>query len=119
MTESVADVRYLDQLLEECLPSFGGAFLRRLWTLLDEAVGLGLPMTLSVAGPVTLSGQGRTWLGPLLDTGWFCLLSTTDAVCYHDGHRALDEAKGDEACAFETVDEHRVHARAGVVDFTL
>jgi deoxyhypusine synthase len=29
----------------------------------------------------------------LLDTGWFMLLSTTDAVCYHDGHRALDGAK--------------------------
>lgn len=92
VTESVAEVRHLDQLLEQCLPSFGGAFLRRLWTLLDEAVGRGLPMTLSVAGPVTLSGQGRTWLGPLLDTGWFAYLSTTDAVCYHDGHRALNGA---------------------------
>ncbi|MDZ4774449.1 MAG: deoxyhypusine synthase family protein [Planctomycetota bacterium] len=90
--KSVADVEGLDQLLENCLPSFGGAYLRRLWILLDEAVGKGLPMTVSISGPVTVSGQHYAWLGPLLDTGWFAYMSTTDAVCYHDGHRALDNA---------------------------
>ena len=92
-TRSILETESLDQLLEDCLPSFGGAYLRRLWTLLDEAIGRGLPMTLAVAGPVTASGQHHAWLNPLLDTGWFCLVSTTDAVCYHDGHRALDTAK--------------------------
>ena len=89
---SVRDARGLDGLLEDCLPSFGGAYLRRVWNLLDEAIGRGVPMSLSVAGPVTASGQHLAWLNPLLDTGWFCLVSTTDAVCYHDGHRALDRA---------------------------
>ena len=88
----VTEAEGLDQLLEGSLPAFGGAWLRRVWQLLDEAIGKGLPMTLSVSGPVTLSGQGRTWLNPLLDTGWFLLVSTTDAVCYHDGHRALNGA---------------------------
>ncbi|MEM7515986.1 MAG: deoxyhypusine synthase family protein, partial [Planctomycetota bacterium] len=88
----VDDTETLDQLLEESLPSFGAAYLRRIWTLLDEAVGKGLPLTLSISGPVTASGQHRTWLNSLLDTGWFALVSTTDAVCYHDGHRALDSA---------------------------
>ncbi len=91
-TRSVADAARLDDLLEHSLPAFGGAYLHRVWRLLDEAVGRGLPMTLAVSGPVTLSGQHRTWLGPLLDTGWFMLVSTTDAVCYHDGHRALQSA---------------------------
>jgi len=91
-TEPVTAATSLDRLFERSLPSFGGAYLRRIWELLDEAVGRGLPLTLSVAGPVTLSGQTYTWLGPLLDTGWFAYLSTTDAVCYHDGHRALDGA---------------------------
>ncbi len=89
---SVAEVNGLDRLLESCLPSFGGGYLRRVFALLDEAIGKGVPMTLAVAGPVTASGQHLAWLNPLLDTGWFCLLSTTDAVCYHDGHRALDDA---------------------------
>src|SRR5829696_1669648 len=88
----VTEVESLDELLESSLPSFGGAYLRRLWVLLDEAVGQGLPMTLAVSGPVTVSGQHHAWLSPLLDTGWFVLVSTTDAVCYHDGHRALDGA---------------------------
>jgi deoxyhypusine synthase len=90
----VTEVEGLDEILEHCLPSFGGAYLRRLWTLLDEAVGKGLPMTVAVSGPVTVSGQHFAWLNPLLDTGWFVLVSTTDAVCYHDGHRALDSAAG-------------------------
>ncbi len=90
--KSVEEVRHLDHLLESCFPSFGGAYLRRIWKLLDEAIGRGVPMTLAVAGPVTASGQHLAWLNPLLDTGWFCLVSTTDAVCYHDGHRSLDSA---------------------------
>jgi deoxyhypusine synthase len=92
VTRPVSEVESLDELLEGCLPSFGGAFLRRVWELLDAMVGEGVPMTVSIAGPVTLSGQTYTWLNPLLDTGWVAYVSTTDAVCYHDGHRALDGA---------------------------
>jgi len=92
VTRSVEDAATLDELLETSLPSFGAGYLRRVWTLLDEAIGKGVPMTLAVAGPVTASGQHHAWLCPLLDTGWFAYLSTTDAVCYHDGHRALDSA---------------------------
>src|ERR1700738_3315963 len=72
----------LDELFRHCLPAFGGAFLRRIYTILDEAIGAG--------GPVTVSGQHQAWLIPLLETGWIAYLSTTDAVCYHDGHRSLD-----------------------------
>ena len=80
----------LDDLFTHCLPSFGGACLRRIYSILDQAIGAGYPLTLSVAGPVTVSGQHHTWMIPLLETGWVAYLSTTDAVCYHDGHRALD-----------------------------
>lgn len=92
-TRSVLEVEGLDQLLEDCLPSFGGAYFRRIWMLLDEAIGKNVPLTLAVSGPVTASGQHHAWLNPLLDTGWFAYVSTTDAVCYHDGHRALDDAR--------------------------
>ncbi|PWU05205.1 MAG: hypothetical protein C5B51_15250 [Terriglobia bacterium] len=51
---------------------------------------MGCPLTLAISGPVTVSGQHQTWLIPLLETGWVAYLSTTDAVCYHDGHRSLD-----------------------------
>ena len=80
----------LDELFRHCLPAFGGAFLRRIYTILDTAIGAGCPLTLSVSGPVTVSGQHQAWLIPLLETGWIAYLSTTDAVCYHDGHRSLD-----------------------------
>src|SRR4029079_16389830 len=76
-----------------CLPACGGAYLRRVYSLLDQASGAGCPLTLAIAGPVTVSGQHQTWLIPLLETGWVAYLSTTDAVCYHDGHRSLDAYK--------------------------
>lgn len=89
-------VRRVDQcnsvheILENCFPAFGGAILRRVYSILDRAIGQGCPITLSIAGPVTVSGQHQAWLIPLLETGWVAYLSTTDAVCYHDGHRSLN-----------------------------
>jgi deoxyhypusine synthase len=80
----------VDEILRHCLPAFGGAYLRRIYTILDRAIGMGCPLTLAIAGPVTVSGQHQAWLIPLLETGWVAYLSTTDAVCYHDGHRSLD-----------------------------
>jgi len=80
----------LDEVFTHCLPAFGGAFLRRVYTILDRAIGAGCPLTVAVSGPVTVSGQHQAWLIPLLKTGWVVYLSTTDAVCYHDGHRNLD-----------------------------
>lgn len=87
----IDEVETLDELFRSCLPAFGGAFLRRIYTILDDAIGAGCPLTLAIAGPVTVSGQHQTWLLPLLETGWIAYLSTTDAVCYHDGHRSLDQ----------------------------
>lgn len=86
----VDEVATLDELFRHCLPAFGGAYLRRLYTILDRAVGAGCPLTLAISGPVTVSGQHQAWLIPLLETGWVAYLSTTDAVCYHDGHRSLN-----------------------------
>ena len=87
----VDECETLDEIFRHCLPSFGGAYFRRAYTVLDRAIGMGCPLTLAIAGPVTVSGQHQAWLIPLLETGWIVYLSTTDAVCYHDGHRSLDD----------------------------
>lgn len=87
----VDECHTLDEIFSSCLPAFGGAYLRRIYRILDEAIGAGCPLTLAVAGPVTVSGQHQAWMIPLLETGWIAYISTTDAVCYHDGHRSLDE----------------------------
>jgi len=92
-TRRVDQCRTMDELFLYCLPAFGGAYLRRIYQILDTAIGMGCPLTLAVSGPVTVSGQQHTWLIPLLETGWVAYLSTTDAVCYHDGHRSLDAYK--------------------------
>src|SRR5215468_2061962 len=83
----------LDELITHCFPAFGGASLRRIYSILDRAIGMGCPLTLAIAGPITVSGQHMSWLIPLLETGWVAYISTTDAVCYHDGHRSLDAYK--------------------------
>lgn len=80
----------LEEIFLHCLPAFGGAYLRRIYRILDRAIGMGCPLTVAVSGPVTVSGQHQAWLIPLLETGWVAYLSTTDAVCYHDGHRSLE-----------------------------
>ena len=89
-TRRVDECRTLEDIFLHCLPAFGGAYLRSIYQILDRAIGMGCPLTLAVSGPVTVSGQHHTWLIPLLETGWVAYLSTTDAVCYHDGHRSLD-----------------------------
>jgi deoxyhypusine synthase len=91
----VDDCQSLHDIFEHCLPAFGGALLRRVYGILDRAIALKCPLTISVAGPVTVSGQHQAWLIPLLETGWVAYLSTTDAVCYHDGHRSLNEHTND------------------------
>lgn len=83
----------LDEIFLNCLPAFGGRYLRRIYQILDEAIGMGCPLTLAISGPVTVSGQHQTWLIPLLEAGWIAYISTTDAVCYHDGHRSLDASQ--------------------------
>lgn len=85
----VDECRNLEEMFLHSLPAFGGAYLRRIYTLLDAAIGMNCPLTVSISGPVTVSGQHQTWLIPFLETGWVAYLSTTDAVCYHDGHRSL------------------------------
>ena len=86
----VDECETLDEMFRHCFPAFGGAFLRRIYTILDRAIGHGCPLTIAVSGPVTVSGQHQAWLIPLLETGWIAYLSTTDAACYHDGHRSLN-----------------------------
>jgi deoxyhypusine synthase len=86
----VDECNSLHEIFTHCLPAFGGAYLRRIYSILDRAIGMGCPLTVSIAGPVTVSGQHLAWLIPLLETGWVAYISTTDAVCYHDGHRSLD-----------------------------
>jgi deoxyhypusine synthase len=92
-TRRVDECHSMDELFLHCLPAFGGAYLRRIYQILDQAIGMGCPLTIAISGPVTVSGQHHTWLIPLLETGWVAYLSTTDAVCYHDGHRSLDAYK--------------------------
>src|SRR5580704_4943207 len=86
----IDECQSVHEIFEHCLPAFGGAILRRVYSILDRAIAMKCPLTVSIAGPVTVSGQHQAWLIPLLETGWVAYLSTTDAVCYHDGHRSLN-----------------------------
>src|ERR1035438_9883736 len=58
----------LAELFEHSLPAFGGAYLRRIYQILDRAIGRGCTISMSIAGPVTVSGQHQAWLMPLLES---------------------------------------------------
>ncbi|MFY9493122.1 MAG: agmatinase [Minisyncoccia bacterium] len=93
---SVAECASLKDIFENALPAFGGAYLKRVYSILRQAILNNVPLVISIAGPVTVSDQHRAWLIPLLETGWVAYLTTTDAACYHDGHDALyKSAPGD------------------------
>ena len=85
----VNEVEGPEDLILHCMPAFGAAYVRRIYQILDKAIGRGVPLIISVAGPVTVSNQHRAWLIPLLETGWVAYITTTDAACYHDGHDSL------------------------------
>ena len=85
----VTEISTPEQLILECMPAFGGAYVRRIYAILDKAIGRGVPLIIAVSGPLTASNQHRAWFIPLLQTGWVSYITTTDAVCYHDGHDLL------------------------------
>lgn len=79
----------LGEVFERSLPAFGGAFLKRVYGILREAIAREVPLVVTVAGPMTVSDQHRAWLIPLIEAGWVAYLTVTDAICYHDGHDCL------------------------------
>ena len=58
-THRVDECRTMDELFLHCLPAFGGAYLRRIYQILDTAIGMGCPLTLAVSGPVTEIGRAH------------------------------------------------------------
>lgn len=87
----VTDIRNPEQLLTQCYRSYGAAYVRRLYLILDRAIGQGIPLIMPVAGPVTVSDQHRIWLNPMIEAGWIGYITVTDAICYHDGHDLLQQ----------------------------
>ncbi len=87
----VTRIKTPEQLLCECMPAFGGAYVSRIYRILDQAIGKGVALIIAVAGPVTVSDQHRAWLIPLIEAGWVAYITITDAACYHDGHDSLKQ----------------------------
>ena len=92
-------VRRVDECatLDELLPQLPARLRRRLFAadLPDPRPRHrhGLPAHPGRRGPGHGLRPAPGLADPLLETGWVAYLSTTDAVCYHDGHRSLDAYK--------------------------
>lgn len=85
----VTQCRDLNEVFEESLPAFGGAYLQRVYEVLKQVIEQRIPLVISCAGPVTVSDQHRAWLMPLMRAAQTAYLTVTDAICYHDGHDSL------------------------------
>jgi len=114
----VTRAKTMEDLLLHCYPAFGGAFIRRIYQLLDTAIGRRVPLIMAVAGPLTASNQHRAWANPLLETGWFAYFTGTDAMCYHDGHDSLRKfnERPIREVAIEGMDE--AYGKAGIIRIT-
>lgn len=85
----VTDCSNVSEVFEQ-LTAFGGARLRQGYRILKEAIlERQVPLAVGIAGPLTVSDQHTTWFIPLAEAGFIAYVTVTDAICYHDGHRAL------------------------------
>jgi len=117
--KSVADiVDPVDFILNGLPSAFGAAYVKRAFRILDHAIGRGVPLIIAVAGPVTISNQHRGWLIPLIEAGWVAYLTTTDAVCYHDGHDSLEPSPERVIREVAIAGKDREHRAAEIIRVT-
>jgi deoxyhypusine synthase len=85
----VTECKDLNEVFQESLPAFGGAYLQRVYEVLKQVIEQRIPLVITCAGPVTVSDQHRAWLIPLMRAANTAYITVTDAICYHDGHDSL------------------------------
>ncbi len=59
------------------------------YQILYRAIVEEVPLVMSISGIASLSNQTRFWINSLVRAGYVAVISTTDALTYHDGHDAL------------------------------
>lgn len=114
-TKPVHECGSLSEVFQRSLPAFGGAFLKRVYIILREAIAHEVPLVVSVAGPITLSDQHRAWLIPLIEAGWVTYLTVTDAICYHDGHDCLRHFKERPIGEVNLFGDDGAYCEAGII----
>ncbi len=114
----VTEASSLKEIFEGSLPAFGGAYLKRVYSILREAIANNVPLVVTVAGPVTVSDQHRAWLIPLLETGWIAYITTTDATCYHDGHDSLKKNHERPIYEVDMWSDDKAYRDAGIIRVT-
>lgn len=114
----VDTLKTLGEIFDHCLPAFGGAYLKRVYQILRDAISKKIPLVVSIAGPVTISDQHRTWLIPLIERGWIAYLSVTDAICYHDGHDSLREFSSRPINSVDLFGDDAAYRAAGIIRVT-
>ena len=114
----VDECETLHEIFMNCLPAFGGAYLRRVYTIVHQAIRQNIPLVIAIAGPVTVSDQHRGWLIPLIKRGWVAYLTVTDAICYHDGHDSLEKFKERPIREVDMWGDDAEHLKAGIIRVT-
>jgi deoxyhypusine synthase len=85
----VTECQDLSEVFAASLPAFGGAYLRRVFDVMQHVIEKRTPLVITCAGPITVSDQHRAWLIPLIKAANTAYITVTDAICYHDGHDCL------------------------------
>jgi deoxyhypusine synthase len=67
----------------------GATNLSTAYRILHRAIVEEVPLVLTVSGIASLSNQTRFWINAMIKAGYIAVISTTDALVYHDGHDAL------------------------------
>lgn len=67
----------------------GATSLSTAYQILYRAIAEEVPLVLTISGIASLSNQTRFWINSMVRAGYIAVISTTDALVYHDGHDAL------------------------------
>lgn len=67
----------------------GATNLSTAYRILYQAIIEEVPLVLAISGIGSLSNQTRFWINSMVEAGYIAVISTTDALVYHDGHDAL------------------------------
>src|SRR5688572_12530194 len=67
----------------------GATAMSNAYRILHQTIVEEVPIVLTVSGIASLSNQTRFWINSMVRAGYIAVISTTDALVYHDGHDAL------------------------------
>ena len=88
-TRPIDEMASMHEAFQALPRACGASQLSTAYNILYRAIAEEVPLVLAISGIGSLSNQTRFWINSMVRAGYIAVISTTDALVYHDGHDAL------------------------------